>query len=351
MNTAQPEIRIFTRKQLSAWLYDNQAIEGLSGAVITPTRADAIVHNPWIEDDSPVVAAVYLGNKLAAFTASFPDRIAGKTFHWFSTLWCSPEHRGKGFGLLVVGNLCEIFGPDTCVDMWGAPETVGIFRYLGHQTANFPEYRFEPKHINRSTLKGKIAYIANRLTHITAQRKSLEITIKDPYTLKYINYIDDNTYRFITQHATGDLMLRSKETLNWILSCHFMHRGPLIDSEPKTNPFDDRDSRYWMSGIEVIADNQTVGFYILRDADSELSLKYLYFIPEYRDCVFHSIARHIVALGNPSFSTRNPQLAEYISTFKWFDREVVTDISFSYPERFPIPPSAVSQGGDGDGFV
>lgn len=351
MNTAQPEIRIYTCKELRAWLNDNQSTDRLSESVITPTRAYAIVHNPWLKDDDPVVAALYIGKELAAFTASFPDQIDGKTYHWFSTLWCSPKHQGKGYGLLVVGSLCETYGTELCLDMWGAPETVGIFQYLGHQTTTFPEYRFEPKHIKKDTIKGKLAYIANRIHRISVGKKPLNPYTQHPYTIKYVSHIDSDTYNFINNHSASDLMPRSRETLNWILAYHFVHRSPLTECEPQSNQFDDRDSRYWMSGVQAFINGILSGFYILRNADSDLSVKYLYFDPKSRDCIFHSIAQHIVALGNPKFSTRNPQLAQYIASFNWFDRERIDNISFSYPKEFAIPPSAISQGGDGDGFV
>ena len=353
MNTPQPTIKLFTAHQLREWLYSNQTAEGLSEAVISRARAAAIVHNPYIKDQDPVAAALYEGDELAAFTASFPDRIGDKTYHWFSTLWCHPAHRGKGYGLLVVGSLCEEFGAENCLDMWGAPETVGIFRYLGHNTTSFPEYQFEPKHIQRGTLKGEAAHLLNCMHRLSRKMKHKPAPpFKEiDYTLRYINHIDNNTYRFIRQYSGNDLIPRSQEMMNWILSHHFKRCTPLMDKESQTNPFDDRDSRYWMSGVCVIVKNQTVGFYIIRDADSELSVKYLYYRPEYRDSVFHSISQHIAALGNPRFSTRNRELADYVSSLNQFDREAVIDVSFSYPDAFCISPTIVSQGGDGDGFV
>ena len=352
MNNPQPEIKIYTANELRAWLYNNHAAEGLSEAIISPSRAAAIVENPYIQGDTPVVAAVIVNGSPAAFTASFPDCIEDKTYHWFSTLWCHPDHRGKGYGLLAVGSLCELFGADNCLDMWGAPETVGIFQYLGHHTTSYPEYRFEPKHIKRGSLKGEAAYQLNRL-HRLAKRlgQHTSTTKPDDYTLRYINQIDDKTFQFIRQHSANDLIPRTQEMMNWILSHHFKRRTPLMDNEPQANPFDDRDTRYWMSGVCVIVANQTVGFYLLRDADSELSVKYLYYNPDHRDSVFHSIAQHIATLGNPAFTTRNQQLAGYISDLNLFDKREIIDISFSYPAGFTITDTSISQGGDGDGFA
>ena len=350
MNSPLPILKTFNAKELRSWLCTNHATEWLSEAVISPSRAWAIIHNPYIQDDEPVAAALFLDNELTAFTASFPDRINNKNYHWFSTLWCHPSQQGKGYGLLVVGSLFEIFGSDNCLDMWGAPETVGIFNYLGHSTSYFPEYRFAPKHIRRGSLKGEIAYIQNKIQHI-AKKTSIPDTAPRQYTLKYVCHIDNNIYHFIQQYGINDLIPRTQEMLNWILSYHFRHRTPLITHELQSNAFDDRDSRYWMSGVIVTVNNETVGFYILRDGDSELSIKYLYYNPEYRNCVFHSIARHIVSLGNPAFTTRNRQLSDYISNLNLFDKKETINISFSHPSQFTITDTAISQAGDGDGFA
>jgi len=351
MSEQQIEIKLFDAGQMKQWLRHNQSIPGLSEAVISRTRAEAIICNPYIEDSDPVAAAVLQGDEVVAFTASFPDKIGGKIYHWFSTLWCSPTQRGKGYGLFVVGSMSEVWGAENCLDMWGAPETVSIFKYLGHKTIYVKEYRFEPKHIQRGTLKGEAAWWKNKLHHLLRKGPSMPAAAHVDYTLEYGDYVDDATYRFIQQHNATDLVPRTQEMLNWILSCHFRKRVPLTNRGVEGNPFDDKDGRFWMSGVKVLVDNRLVGYYILRDADTELSVKYLYYEERYADCVFRSIVEHIVALGNESFSTRNQWLAEYVDGFKLFDRNIENDISFSYPDNYVIASDAMPQGGDGDGFA
>ena len=73
-----PELRLYTVAQIREWLEHNQPAEGLSERVIAPTRAWAIVHNPYVKDEDAIVAAIFEDGELAAYTASFPDMLDGK---------------------------------------------------------------------------------------------------------------------------------------------------------------------------------------------------------------------------------------------------------------------------------
>lgn len=93
-----PELKLYTVKQLRAWLMHNHATEGLSEQIIAPSRAWAIIHNPYVKDEDPVLAAIFVDGEMAAYTAAFPELIEEKRYWWFTSLWCNPKHQGKGFG-------------------------------------------------------------------------------------------------------------------------------------------------------------------------------------------------------------------------------------------------------------
>lgn len=353
MNVSIPDIKLYTSGDLADWLTQGCSPKGLSARIISPCRALAIARNPYIHREDPCVAALFIGGEPIAFTTAFADNIKGDTYRWFSTLWCNPEHRGKGYPLIAVGSLIEYYGAEKCLDMWGAPETVEIFRYFGHRDSSVPEYQFAPKSIRRGNLKGEAAYLANNLRKKIMGGGAIwqRNTVAPSYRLEYTNTVDNDTYRFVQQHTTGDLVPRTKEMLNWILAYPFMHRTPLAATKHQSNPFHDSDRRYWMSGVKIWVDDTLAAFYILRDSDRDLSVKYLYYDKCFADPVFDSVARHVVALQNPRFTTRDAQLARYVDSLHIFDKQTTLPISFSYPASFSFSKTAQSQGGDGDGFV
>ena len=210
-----PELKLYTVADLREWLEHNHPVDGLSEQIIAPSRAWAIIHNPYVKDDDPVLAAIFEDGEMAAFTAAFPEMISNQRYWWFTSLWCDPKHQGKGFGLIVIGSLAEIYGEEFILDRWGAKETVEIFSCLGAQTAYTPRYIFGSK-INRQTAKGQLVYVVRLL------QKGLHKLIEKPtkhedYALRYLSYIDNETYAFIQSHRDQDLFLRTQLMLNWIL--------------------------------------------------------------------------------------------------------------------------------------
>ena len=72
-----PEVKIYTVNDLRVWLTNNHPAKGLSERVIAPTRAWAIIHNPYVKEKDAIVAAIFEDGELAAYTASFPDMLDG----------------------------------------------------------------------------------------------------------------------------------------------------------------------------------------------------------------------------------------------------------------------------------
>lgn len=348
----QVDIKIFKAKEVRDWLWHNRPLEGYSNRILSPDRANAILHNPYILDDDPIASAVFEDDKMVACTAAFPDLISGQKVWWFTTLWCHPDCRGKGYALIAVGCLAEEYGEGNYFDMWGAAETVEIFKFLGLKNTFVSEYIFEQKNIVKDTFKGKLLYhyenwkAANRLRRSGIKKK---VTLTK-YRLMYTSFIDDNTYSFIQDHREKDIWQREQPMLNWIMEYSYRHWAPLYGRDYWTGYFAGKSSRFWKSGVKIFVDGKLQGYYYISDSDRSLSIKYLYYNEKYEEQVFASIAEHIIKLKNNNFSTRDPRLAQYISGSKIFWNEREERISFSYPESFNIIKDAVSQGGDGDGF-
>ena len=60
-----PELKLYTVSHLREWLMNNHPADGLSEQVIAPTRAWAIIHNPYVRDDDAIVAAIFEDGELA----------------------------------------------------------------------------------------------------------------------------------------------------------------------------------------------------------------------------------------------------------------------------------------------
>lgn len=344
----EPKLKIFTVAQTLDWLENGQKTEGLSEQVIAPVRAWAIVHNPYVKPEDAIVAAIYEGEELAAYTAAFPDMIDGNRIWWASTLWCNPKFQGHGYGLIVIGSLMEAHELELTYDRWGAQETVEIFNRLGYSTTYTNRYIFGEKAINRSTLNGKLAYALQEVKkRLRANRYSLPAT---SYTLKYSIFIDGEAYAFMQKHRGMDLFLWEQKMLNWILQYPFLQGCPLKEKVEKDTMFSSNLYSYKYSVVKVYVQKELIGIYILRNNSGDLSVISLYYEEVQKDIVFVSIAEHYVASKAIHLMIEEKALADYMAEHVYFPSKRTEKISLSTPYPLPVTPYTL-QLIDGDSFA
>jgi hypothetical protein len=328
-------------------------VEGLDESIISRKRAYAIIHNPYVKDSDHVVSAIFENGVVAAYTAAFPDLLEGKRIWWFTTLWCDPESRGKGYGLLAIGSLCEEYGTNNVFDLWSAPETVEIFNYLGLENRSIPEYHLREKVIDRHSIKGRIVRAWDKISALSKckERNLKTVIATDKYKLEYVSFVDDETYSFMKNHSNGNVFRRSHEMVNWILQYPFIQASPLKETVIRKESFSDVSSKYVLTGVRVLHDGNLIGFYILKDSDQGMDIKYLYYDSDRARAVFSSIAEHILRYRPRVFMTRCRPLYEYLNSFSIFPKAEELPVSFSYPPSFVFDHASIVQAGDGDNFV
>ena len=339
-----PELKLYTVSQIREWLEDNHPAEGLSEQVIAPTRAWAIIHNPYVKDDDAIVAAIFEDGQLAAYTASFPDMLDGQRIWWASTLYCYPQFAGRGYGMIVVGSLMEAHEPDLTYDRWGASETVEIFNHFGYQTTYTPRFHLSDGKIDTSSLKGKLAYYAQELKkcmHPWPKASNAD------YTIQYTSDIDDEAYAFMKAHRGNDLWLREQEMLNWIVNYPFVMAGK---DESACN-FGSNAKAYEYKVVKVYSKDQLVGVYILRVTDDALSVIYIYFAEECKDIVYASIIDQILAIKPQEFMMEDKAFYAYVREHMYYPKATEEKVSLSLPIEVKMPQNISMQLGDGDSFA
>ena len=339
-----PELKLYTVVDLREWLENNRTAEGLSERVIAPTRAWAIVHNPYVNDEDAIVAAIFEDGELAAYTASFPDMLDGKRVWWASTLYCYPKFTGKGYGLIVVGSLMEAHEPELTYDRWAAKETVEIFNHFGYQTTYTKRYHLGDKNIDTSTIKGKFADCVQELNKCLHPWPKAS---KAKYTIQYSARIDDDAYAFMKAHSNNDLWLRERDMLNWIVKYPFFKAG----KQGNVCIFGDEAKLYDYKIAKVYVEEQLQGVYVLRRHDEDLSVVYLYYTYEKRDVVLDTIIDCIIANRPKSFVTENEYLYECVRDNMYFPKNKEEQVSLSLPDNQQDLTNYIVQLGDGDSFA
>ena len=287
---------------------------------------------------------------MAAFTAAFPEMIDNQRYWWFTSLWCDSRHQGKGFGLVVIGSLAEVYGKESILDRWGARETVEIFSCLGNRIVYTSRYILGCK-INRQTTKGNLVYCVRSI------QKGLHRLIELPgkyeeYTLQYLTNIDDETYAFLQFHRNKDLFLRTQPMLNWILQYSFTQACPLLSYTQLTTPFAPaKATSNSIYAVQVRNKERLIGVYIMKHTEDDLHVLYLYYDDSAKNKVFASICDHVKRLNIVQFITDNEDLANYMLRTMYFPKNRTEKIHFAYPGSINVHQDATLQYGDGDGFT
>ena len=339
-----PELKLYTVAQLRNWLVNNKPAEGLSERIIAPTRAWGIIHNPYVREDDAIVAAIFVDGQLAAYTASFPDRLDGKRVWWASTLYCYPQFSGRGYGMIVVGSLIEAHEPELTYDRWGAQETVEIFNHFGYQTSYTPRYILSDKEINANSFKGKLAYCMQELKKCM---RPWPKTSKTDYTIQYSSMIDDEAYAFMRDHCGRDLWLREQKMLNWILVYPFIKAG----KRENECVFGADAKRYEYKVIKVYSQGLLIGGYVLRISDDALAVIYIYYTADDKELVFASIVDQIIAIKPKSFVSENRDVLVYVRDRLYYPKMKEEQVSLSLPNIKDNIANFTLQLGDGDSFV
>ena len=257
-------LELFTVQQVRDWLKTGVGERGLSEEVISRTRAWSIIHNPYASDDLNIISAIFVNDEVAAYTHLFPDESRGERMYWNTTIYCAPKFEGRGYGAIVIGQFCELYG-DRYFDLDAEPESIANLKFCGLNVDFVPQYILSGKSIRGNDIKARLARLQERIRFAFVNQK-LELVKAihaADYTIKYTSYVNDEVYAFIKTHSNNNVFLRSQGMFNWILNYPLMQDTPLADRVEYDSRFSSKKPGFKMIGVEVYKQHRLVGFYIL----------------------------------------------------------------------------------------
>lgn len=348
-------LELFTVAEVRDWLVHGNVVRGLSDEIMSRTRAWAIVNSPYATDDTYIISAIFVDDEVAAYTAVFPEHMArpDRLVYWDTTLYVAPKYEGRGYAAIVIGAICEEYGDDY-FDHAAAAASVANFEFLGLPVYRVPQYIFRPKHFQLNTMKGRMAEAIHRvrdLKRIWYAHKKLSAIQKLDYQLRYVDFVDDETYAFIQSHSEGDVWLRTQESFNWILQYGFAHEAPLMNRVQRCSQFMSDNEQYACYAVQVWSDDELCGFYMLVHNGEKLVVKYLYFADVHKEKVFASIVEHVSRFGSTEFMTYSEDLMQYVENARLFAAKTTYQTSFTTPYGFEYDTTKGLQAGDGDMFA
>jgi len=348
-------IRIYSIQDFNDWLLDGKD-NGLSERVISKRRAWSFVNNPHAVLSTPSLAALIDNDEIKGYAAVFPEHFVDfeQKIYWGSTFFVDDSMRGQGCGVKILSAL-----QDTLDGIYATTQTpessTAIFKKLGAQETWFSEYWIKLRKTNPA--KGKndlLKQLFNRCYAFNKRKRTLHWCDSFDYRLEYCSFVDETIYSFIQAHRGNDLLLRSREMFNWILTYPFLQQVTLTNkTTTNENFFSCNKTDFKQFAVKVFdKGGQLVGFYIFKCCEGEANLLYLYYSPEAEDMVMASFYEHLIKLESVRLRTTSKPLVAFI---KRHSLRVLAQkesrLNLCAPKMFPVPDSSSVQGGDGDMFV
>ena len=337
-------IKIYTISDLKEWICQGRE-NGLSASVISNARALALIQNPYAEDADPAIAVTFEGEDPVGYTAVLVDMWRGKKVYYGTTGFIDASMRGKGVGTKLYAAMMN-----ACGNNWfatdSAPAALTISKKTGLGIYYFDRYYLSFEHTN--SIKSYLKW-----WHISKMNKRVYNSLNPNTRLEVLKYIDDNTYKFITDHSKSDLFQRNQAMLNWILQSPFKACAPIDLSWYSSYDFTTALPEYTIYAFRIILDNKIIGFAMCRLNMRNLDVIYLYKDEQYSNEVYASLAKHILGQKTNRLRTFDKTFIDYynsIGASSMNTKSRIQEVSLSVPVDTVIDPSKTIQGGDGDMF-
>lgn len=347
-------LELFTIAEVRDWLVHNQSARGLSEEIMSRTRAWAIINSPYAMDETYIISVLFVNNEVAAYTAVFPEKMArpDRLVYWDTTLYVSPKYEGRGYAAIVIGNILEQYGADF-FDHAAADASVANFKFLGLPIYRVPQYIFRQKAISGHGMKALLARTAQKIKDVK-RKQTFQTEWKNianiEYSIKYVDFVDDDTYNFIRAHSEQDAFLRTQTSFNWMLQYGFNRETPLFQRVIKSGQFMSDKIEYAKYAVQVWMGDKLCGFYILVQDQKQSIIKYIYFDSVSEREVFASIFEHLYQHPTPIFVTYQPTLAKYIEETQLYPAKMVYMTSVTTPIGYQFDMKKLVHAGDGDMF-
>lgn len=345
----------YNAADVKAWLYEG-AENGLSEQVVSKVRANAIIHNPYINDDMVIAISATDGDQVVGFTAMFPEHLVRPDV-WLTvptTLYAHPDYAGEFIGYYVSKALHDTADGRLVIGTDLAKETILIDKLLGLKADTFSRKRIIlHRSIHWDTLRHVLSSFFEpiRLWRQKRTIRNVIQTIPSDLRLEYTNFVDAEMYDFIVRHSDTSMFIRSQEMLNWICEYPFGIEAPLMHYVRNQNKFASQVSFCRRNLFKVFLGNRLIGICMIDFDATNANIRMLYVEEQYKDAVYAVLLQHVFLYKSNTLHSLYEDFNDYIAqkgvALKIYEEPLV----FTHPESLVLDKDKQLQGMDGDMFA
>ena len=349
------QYRTYTVADLKAWI--NQGVNNdLSERIISLTRANALLHCPYVKDDDVLVISAMDGDIVVGYTAIFPEQLVRPNM-WIATgttLWVNPNYVDDFVGYSLVQRLwqsypqCSVIGSDV------SRSAAMIDKLLGARILKYERHRFVfRRHINVHSLRNLASTILEPYRKCRQSRAISRVLAMIPSNIRVIarDTLDADAYNFICAHSEADTFLRSRDMLNWILRYPFSVENSLVKYAVKSNEFSDQVVLGNNQLLQIYIADTLIGIIMLCVRGGDMHVKMLYADTCHQEIIYALIVETMFHSNLEQLFSLYPQLNQFVISQHVAMRDTVQQFLFTYPKQLKSLEPFILQGIDGDMFA
>lgn len=345
----------YTVADLKAWIIRGED-NGLSECIISLTRANALMHCPYVKDDDVVVISAMDGNDVVGYTAIFPEHLSRPDM-WLATgttLWVNPDYADDFVGYNLVQRLWQSYPKYSVIGSDVSRPAAMIDKLLGASILKYERHGFVfRRNIQVHSLRNLASKILEPYRRCRQHNAIDRVMAIIPSNIRVIarDTIDAEAYDFICAHSESDTFLRSREMLNWILRYPFSVENLLMKFAKNSNAFSDQVGANKNNLLQVYLADTLIGIVLLGCRGNDMHVKMLYTDTTYQEVMFSLIIEIMVHSCAERLYSIYPQLNAFIASHHVALRDTAQPLLFTYPKSIKYLEPFVLQGTDGDMFA
>lgn len=326
------EIQYLTKKALQDSLLQEQYWNNEKQVPFSINKAQWLCSNPRINENDHCAVIALENNCVVGFIYLLPDLLYAqgnteKKASWIIYWWVTPKYENNVLATYIFAEALRLTNNQVLVKSYA--EHIGNFynrmpfktisakfRYtlFFSLDASILLSRFKFLKYFKGLVKLADGLSRNLLAYINNKKAK-----KQTKTLQYeyLNALDETTWRFIEPLCLNDLVVKTKDYINWQISPMQFSKTPL-GKTPYTALENGTSPNIYIHNVKILLDQTVIGFLSYIVNYKELNIKYFLVKDEnhYSTCA-GVVIEHLIKHQSTFMFTDDSKLAEHINkTYK-----------------------------------
>lgn len=318
------EVIAITKKVLKKAIEDNSYWKQCT-VPFSKSKANWLLSNDRIQEEDYCGIIAKEGDKMLSFIYLFPDYMnvsenETNKVYWMITWWVHEEHKNSVLGTYVFQEALNLTGKQILIKSYA--ENVTKFYEKQPFTVISSRFRYTIFFstdtsilVGRFPFLKRISFLVDKvddfvgwIIRMANKRASKKRTVGLVYN--YVSQIDDELWNFIAPVCGHDLILKTKDYVNWQLNGQQYIQTPVGEKYPNKAIVAGISNNIGIHNYSVIKDEEIIGFISYIINYSEANVKYFLVKDKeyYNDCV-DALVENIIRVNAKFLFTDDAELS------------------------------------------